>query len=791
MPLHPDALFTPCDPSLFTFASTDELEPLEHIFGQERALEAITFATQMKHKGFNLFVMGPSGSGKHSLIMRHLSQKAAQEPTPREWCYVNNFEDERKPVALCFAPGESRGFKEAIKALINKLKTRLPKLFESDEYHRQKAALEAQISQQQNDILSALSDQARDFDVAMSTLSTSQVNFVPVHEGKRLSAEEFDALEGEAKSALTRNMQAFEQIVKTRLIDITRLGKTLDAQQGALDEGLIRESVKSAMEGLHVTYGADEKCARYLRALESDLIENADAFIQKNSSADESGFLLGYAQESFERYEVNCFITHDPSEHAPVIYEDNPVHQNLIGRIEHDSRMGTLYTDFTMITPGALHRASGGYLVLDARRVLLEPFAWEELKRVLQSHEVRIESLNRQYGFIDTATLDPEAIPVELKVVLIGERELYYLLYEYDPDFGELFKVSADFEDDLVRSPQNIELYARMIGSVGRDNALLGLSPGAVARVIEQSARNSEHAARLSTHMRSLSDLLKEGDHLARAGKSALIEAAHIDAALEARRARVDRVQRRLYAQIQEGDLLISVKGSEVGMINGLSYLSLGGYAFGMPSRISARTRMGSGEIIDIERKVELGGALHSKGVMILSAYLGATYAPEMPLSLNASLTFEQNYGYIDGDSASSAELYALLSSLSGLPIRQNFAVTGSVNQFGAIQSIGGVNEKIEGFFDVCMALDPEGHYGVLIPHSNVKHLMLRRDVREACAQGRFEIHAVHTIDEGIELLTGVAAGVLDHEGKYPKNSVNERVFNTLKRYAKSAKARR
>ncbi|MBN2894493.1 MAG: AAA family ATPase [Campylobacterales bacterium] len=789
MPLHPDALFTPCDPSLFDFDSTEELEPLDHIFGQERALEAIAFATQMKHKGFNLFVMGPSGSGKHSLIMRHLGEKAAQEPTPREWCYVNNFDDERKPIALSFAPGESRGFKEAMKALMSKLKTRLPKLFESDSYHQQKAALEAQISQQQNEILSALSDQARDFDVAMSTLSTSQVNFVPVHEGKRLSAEEFDALEGEAKSALTRNMQAFEQIVKTRLIDITRLGKALDEQLDALDEGLTRESVKSAMESLHVSYGADEKCARYLRALEADLIENAGAFIQKNSAADEAGLLLGYAQEHFERYEVNCFITHEA--HAPVIYEDNPVHQNLIGRIEHDSRMGTLYTDFTMITPGALHRASGGYLVLDARRILLEPFAWEELKRVLQSHEVRIESLNRQYGFIDTATLDPEAIPVELKVVLIGERELYYLLHEFDPDFGELFKVSADFEDDLERSHENIMLYARMIGSVVRDNDLLPLDAPAVARVIEQSARDAEHAARISTHMRSLADLLKEGDHLARTVQQTLIQTHHIDAALEARRARMGRVQRRLYAQIQEGDLLISVTGSEVGMINGLSYLSLGGYAFGMPSRISARTRIGQGEIIDIERKVELGGALHSKGVMILSAYLGATYAADIALSLSASLTFEQNYGHIDGDSASSAELYALLSSLSNLPIRQNFAVTGSVNQFGIIQSIGGVNEKIEGFFDVCTALDPQGRHGVLIPHSNVKHLMLPPKIREACAQGRFEVHAVRTVDEGIALLTCTEAGVKDKEGHYPKGSVNERVMSTLKRYAKNARARR
>jgi len=448
--------------------------------------------------------------------------------------------------------------------------------------------------------------------------------------------------------------------------------------------------------------------------------------------------------------------------------------------------MGTLITNFTMITPGALHRASGGYLILDARKLLMEPFAYEELKRVLQSREVRIESLNRQYSFIDTTTLDPEAIPVDIKVVLIGERDLYYLLYYYDPDFKELFKVSADFEEDLPRSSENLELYARMIGTIAHEHALLPLTRGAVCRVIEQSARTAEHASRISTHMRSLADLLKEADYLAAADRSATIDIPHIERALAARVSRMNRVQRRIYEQIEEGNIFIRTHGAEVGMINALSYISMGGYHFGMPSRITARTRIGNGEIIDIERKVELGGPIHSKGVMILSAYLGSKYAPDTPLSLSASLAFEQNYGEIEGDSASSTELYALLSSLSGIPIRQNFAVTGSVNQFGEVQPIGGVNEKIEGFFDICMRLDLQGSYGVVIPHANVKHLMLKREVTEAAQRGQFEIHAVRTIDEGITVLTGVDAGTVNAKGSYPKSSVNALVMAQLKSYSRS-----
>ena len=410
----------------------------------------------------------------------------------------------------------------------------------------------------------------------------------------------------------------------------------------------------------------------------------------------------------------------------------------------------------------------------------MKPFAYEELKRVLRSKEIRIESLAEQYSFISTTSLEPEPIPINIKVVLIGERILYYLLHHYDPDFKELFKVSADFEDDMPRSDENLQLYARMIGTIAKQHDLLPLAPEAVARVIEQSSRDVSHASKFSTHLRTLADLLKEADYWSKKSDHAAIEKSDIEKALNAQKERLNRIQMKLYEQIDEGTIMINVSGSAVGQINALTYISMDGYHFGLPSRITARTRIGKGEIIDIERKAELSGPIHSKGVMILSAYIGSKYAPDLPLSLSASLVFEQSYGMIEGDSASSTELYALLSSLSGLPIKQNIAVTGSVNQFGEVQPIGGVNEKIEGFFDICMRKDAEASYGVIIPYTNVKHLMLKEDVVEAVEKGKFTIYTVKTIDEGISILTGVEAGEADAKGNFPHNSVNGKIVARL-----------
>jgi predicted ATP-dependent protease len=788
-------LYHSCDSSLFSFATTDELELLEQPIGQKDALEAIDFAANIAQDGYNLFAMGPSGSGRHTTVMSFLQKKAENEKTPNDWCYVNNFKDSRKPIAIQFPFGRSSQFKDDMYELLELLKGILPTVFDSNAYHNDREAINQKYFDMQSEIFNFLQEQATKYNVAMNNSSPSKVTFVPVIDGEKISAEEFKTLKDEQKDEINRKISEFELIVKDALRKVSDLAKSQQKEFKELERKLTRESVQSLIDEVRNNYTEFEKVIDYLNALQEDVIEHVKDFLLKPEEMGVVPFLQEYYTPSFTRYEVNLFISHVKDETSPVIYEDNPIYQNLIGRIEHISQVGTLITDFTMIKPGALHKANGGYLVLDARKLLMQPFAYEELKRVLRSKEIRIESLAQQYSLISTTSLEPEPIPINVKIVLIGERILYYLLHQYDPDFQELFKVSADFEDEIKRSDDNIGLYAQMIGTIAKHHALLPLTPNAVARVIEQSSREISHALKFSSHLGTLSDLLKEADYWAKKNSHISIDRDDINMVLQTRTKRLNRVQMKLYDYIDEGTIMINVSGEAVGQINALSYISLGGYNFGLPSRITARTRIGKGEIIDIERKVELGGPIHSKGVMILSSYLGSTYAPNLPLSLWASLVFEQSYTMVEGDSASSTELYAILSSLSGLPIKQNIAVTGSVNQFGEIQPIGGVNEKIEGYFDICIRKDSESFYGVVIPESNIKHLMLKTEVIEAVEKGKFAIYAVKTVNEGMSILTGVEAGDADEKGNYPHNSVNAKVVARLselskiaKEYSKSAK---
>jgi lon-related putative ATP-dependent protease len=492
---------------------------------------------------------------------------------------------------------------------------------------------------------------------------------------------------------------------------------------------------------------------------------------------------------ALRRYQVNVLVDHSESEGAPVIYEDNPTYQNLVGRVEHMAQMGALLTDFSLIKAGTLHQANGGYLILDARKVLTQPYAWDGLKRVLQSGKIRIESVGQMLSLVSTISLEPEAIPLQVKVALFGEQLLYYMLWQLDPDFRELFKVAADFASDMDRSDDSQQLYARLIATLVRQDELRPFDRSAVARVIEHSARTVGDADKLSTQMRGLNDLLQEADYWAGQSKKEAVTAADVQRAIDAQIFRSDRMRERAQEAILRETLLIDTEGAQVGQVNGLSVISLGNFWFGRPSRITAQVRLGKGEVIDIEREVKLGGPLHSKGVLILSGFLGARYAGESPLSLSASLVFEQSYGGVDGDSASSAELYALLSAIAQVPIKQSLAVTGSVNQFGQVQAIGGVNAKIEGFFDICLARGLTGEQGVLIPAANVKHLMLRQDVVEAVEKGQFHVYSVETIDQGIDILTGVPAGEPDEVGCYPEGTINYRVKKRLSELAEKRQA--
>jgi lon-related putative ATP-dependent protease len=770
-PLDLSQLYDACDPSLFTFETTNELEPLEHPVGQERAIEAVEFSANIDQDGYNLYAMGPSGSGKHSVIMNYLEKKSQSEASPSDWCYVNNFKDSRKPIAIELPFGQASVFKEEMDDLIELLKVILPSVFESSDYRNGYDAINQKYIRLHADVYQHLEVEAKKHHVVMNTSAKSRITFMPEIDGKVLSPEEFQAIGGKEKEKINQNLSDFELIVKEGLQKVAELTKAMHKELKAYDQKTTQESVESLIDEVRSKYKNVEKIIDYLDALQADVIRHVSDFLSKpDEMQNMPPFMKEYYVPSFTRYKVNLFIYHDDGSNAPVIYEDNPSHQNLIGRIEHTSQIGTLVTDFSMIKPGSLHKANGGYLIIDVRKLLMQPFAYEELKRVLRSKEVRIESLAEQYSFMSTSSLEPEPIPIKLKVVLIGERMMYYLLHQYDPDFPELFKVNADFEDEIPRSDENMQLYARMIGDMSRRDKLLPLTAAAVARVIEQGSKEVAHAAKFSTHLRTLSDLLKEADYWSKKSERKAIDTRDIEKVLQERVKRRSRIQEKLYEQIDEGTLFIQLEGEAVGQINGLSYLSIGAYAFGAPSRITARTRIGKGEIIDIQRKVELSGPIHAKGVMILSAYLGATYASDMPLSLSATLVFEQSYGMVEGDSASSTELYAILSSLSKVPIKQNIAVTGSVNQFGEIQPIGGANEKIEGFFDICMREDPDAFYAVMIPESNVKHLMLKAEILKAVEKKTFAIYAVKTIDEGIEVLTGVKS-----------DEINKKVVKRLK----------
>lgn len=788
-PLEVSVLYHHCDSSLFSFKTTEELDVLDDPIGQERALGAIDFGTNIKQDGYNIFAMGPSGSGKHTVVTSYLEQKSSAEPVPSDWCYVNNFKDQRLPVAIELPAGKAMQFRDDTDELIELLKSVLPAVFESSGYINEREALNQKLMDQQTEIFRHLQEEASKHDVSMNISSSSRITFVPVIDGKVLSPQEFKAMQGEKKDDITRKMAEFELLVKESLRKITELNKVLQKELKALDKRITQEAVHSIIDEVRQRYKSYDEIVTYLDDMERDIIRHVQDFLMKPEEMGLPSFMMQFYTSPFERYKVNTFISHEEGGSAPVVYEDNPVYQNLIGRIEYTSHMGMLVTGFNMIKPGALHKANGGYLILDARKLLMQPFAYEELKRVLRAKELRIESLAQNYSFVSTTTLEPEPIPLDVKVVLIGERELYYLLYHYDPDFKELFKVSADFEDELTRNEESHLMYARMIGTIARKHGLMGLTPEATARVIEQRSRDVSDATKISTHLHTLADLLKEADYWANKGGHKVIEVEDIVQTLQTQIERMNRIQLKLYEQIDEGTIMIDVSGRQTGQINALSFLSLGGHQFGIPSRITATVRIGKGEIIDIQRKVDMGGPIHSKGVMILSAYIGSRYASDMPLSISASLVFEQTYGMVEGDSASSTELYALLSSLSGLPIKQNIAVTGSVNQFGQIQPVGGINEKIEGFYDICMHKDPEAFYAVIIPEGNVRHLMLKNELLDAVKKGRFAIYAVKSIDEGITILTGEEAGEKDEKGEYPEKSVNGRVTARLKELSLKAKA--
>jgi len=801
-PLSHTALRWTCDPAALGFETTVDLEPIDEVVGQPRAVAALEFGVAIDRQGYNLFCYGPTGAGKHSIVRSHIVGAAKDRPAPSDWVYVHNFDEPHRPTALKLPAGRAGPFRDAMDQLVRELKAGIPAAFESDEYQARRNVIEQSFRARQAEAFSALQKDAEAQNVAI-VRGDQGFMFVPAENGQPMQQEAFAALTDDQRKAF----QAAIEDVQGKMQEVMRQYPAWEQETRAALRALNREVARNVttvlVKSVRDTFADLPEAVAFLGRVEDDVVDNVFDFLkalqeqQQGGGADKQlASLVGRPNEltgrdenaAFRRYAVNVVVQHDPSNGAPVVMEDAPALGNLIGRVEHTARFGTLVTDFSLIKSGALHKANGGFLIIDARKLLMQPMSWEELKRALINREIRIGTLPQLMGQQTTVTLDPQPIPLDVKVLLIGEPILYYQLAALDPDFSTLFKVAAEFAGSMDRTPESTALYARLIARIQQREALLPLDASAVARLLEHAARMVSDQAKLSAQVAEISDIMREGEHETRQAGRGAVAAADIQTAIDARVYRSDRIREAMYEQITRESVLISTDGAAVGQINGLSVLQIGGFAFGKPSRVSASVRFGKGEVIDIERQVELGGPLHSKGVLILQGFLGRRFGQDRPIAMAASLVMEQSYGGVDGDSASSTELYALLSALSGIPIRQSLAVTGSVNQFGEVQVIGGVNEKIEGFFDICQHRGLTGDQGVLIPTANAVNLMLRDDIVAACAEGRFHIHAIDTIDQGIEVLTGKPAGERTSDGSWTDGSVNAAVANTLHKFAQQAK---
>ncbi|MFP4326955.1 MAG: Lon protease family protein [Paracoccaceae bacterium] len=787
-PISADRLGPRVDPSDLPFADTGEAEPLDGLIGQDRAMDAIALAARMAHRGFNLFVVGPRGTGRHRAVSGALTERAGTRPVPDDWVYVNNFDAPHRPRALRLPPGSAERLKAAMEELVDDLAIEIPSIFESEEYQAQRRAIDEEFGEQQEGSMTDFADRARAENVAILRTPMGYM-LAAMRDGEVVRKEDYEKLPEAEQKEIDEKIARLQEELGEVLRAAPALEKEHRRRVEALNAEMAERAVSARIAETTRELGDLPGVKDHLAAVRDDMVDNASLFLAVAQQAGNGPFpeATGRHHEAdpFRRYAVNVMVSHaDEETGAPVESEDLPTLDHLAGRIEHASQMGALVTDFTMIKPGALHRANGGYLVLDAREVLSEPYAWDALKRCLKSGEIAITSLAERLSLMSTTSLEPDPIPLDVRVVLVGDRLLHMLLTLLDPDFGELFKLQADFEEDLDRTPEALGLYARLLAAQAARDELRPLDAPAMARVLDEAARLADDNRKLSLQVERLADLMREADHYAAEADRAQVGAEDVARALEAADRRAARIRDRMQEAIERRTVLIDTEGSKVGQVNGLSVISLGDFRFGRPSRITARVRMGAGKLIDIEREVELGGPLHSKGVLILSGYLAATYAPDLPFSLHASLVFEQSYGGVDGDSASSAELYALLSALADVPIRQDLAVTGSVNQLGEVQAIGGVNEKIEGFFETCRRRGLTGSQGVLIPQANVEHLMLRPPVVEAVAAGRFSVTPVATIEQGIALLTGRAAGARGKDGSFPEGSVNAAVEARLRAFA-------
>ena len=801
--LSASALYRSCDPQSLKFQNTDMLPDLEVVLGQPRAIRGLDLGSEVTGPGYNTFVLGLPGSGRTTLSREYLERKAAAMPPPEDWCYVTNFDNPRRPKVLALPAGLGHQFVRDIRDLISTCEREIARTFESKEYTQERDRLINELKKKQEAEFIRLQEHVEKYSFLIVRTTFGFV-LTPAAEGKPLKPEDIEKLSSEQRLKLEQVQARLSQEMEKSLQHLRELEKQIAERLAELDERTVLFLLAPLLANIKSRYENLPEVLNHLEAVKADIIAHAEQFRLKETE-DSPQALAGMLarREWVRRYEVNLLVDNSQHKGAPVVVESHPSYPNLLGRIEHELVMGGSHTDFSMIRPGALHRANGGYLVIPARDLLINAYAWEGLKRTLRDGEIRIIELGQQLGLLSTATLEPEPIPLKLKVVLVGTPLLYYLLRAYDEDFAKLFKVRAEFATIMERNPGAEHEYGLFVKSVVMVNRLPAFDRAAVARIIEYSSRMAEDQNKLSTRFGKIADLVREAAYWARkTGESAsaskdggedvgesdseiLVTAASVQRAIDETIYRSNLVEERIQEMIREGTLLISVSGSDVGQVNALSIAFLGDYAFGRPTRVTAVAFPGKGGVIDIERQAKLGGPIHTKGILILSGLLGGRYGRGTPLSLSASLTFEQSYDEVEGDSASAAEFYALLSAIAEIPLRQDRAVTGSINQRGQLQAIGGVNEKIEGFFTTCKSFGLTGQQGVIIPAGNVKNLMLHREVVSAVEQGQFHIWSIQSFEEGLSLLSGYEASEPQEDGSYDAGTFNRAVVQRLAEFTR------
>lgn len=784
-PLGASDLRRTVDSKSLGFKTTADLEPAEGLIGQDRALKALDFGLRIRARDFNIFVLGPPASGKSTAVRAHLAKVAAASATPSDWIYVNNFDDPRRPRAIELPAGRAKALSKGMLAALHELAATLPAAFDAEDYRARRRAIDEEFRGSHEDALDAVYAKAAQQNIAVLRTPLG-FGMAPMHEGKVVKSEVFNQLPESMRRDVETRITSLQAELERILSSAPKADKRRREQLAELNEEVARHAIEDALDELSASFSDVAEVAKFLADAEDDMIANAARFATPATEAERTPAALA-EDPRFRRYMINVMVSHESDTGAPVREEMSPTTGSLSGYVEPAPQSAAQRADFLAIRPGTLHGANGGALILDARRITSSTAVWEALKRALKSGEIRIDAASGVPGA--AASLDPDPIPLAIKVVLLGDADLFYRLRQDDPDFAGLFKVQADFDETIDRNKDNDAAYARLVASIVKRHELKPVDAAGVARLIEEAARIAEDSEKLSIEVGLIADIVREADYWSDSADHKVTKAEDVARAIEERTRRADRARDDVQESVERGIMLVDTKGSKVGQINGLSLVQKGGFSFGRPARITARVHLGQGRVTDIEREVQLGGPLHSKGVMILWGYLAGRYAQDVPLALAATLVFEQSYGTVEGDSASSAELFALLSALSDAPVRQDLAVTGSVNQWGEVQAVGGVNEKIEGFFDVCSARGITGTQGVIIPHANRQHLMLREDVVKAVKDGRFSIYAIKTADEGLALLTGLEAGQKGADGRFGAETVNGRIEARLRTFAERARS--